>query len=50
MGKKKKALKEARVAIYFFKRADHPKLLNPKFLVKILRAHIPELKKTTLLV
>ena len=50
LGQVDKALKEARVAIYFFKHADHPKLLNLKLLIKILHSHIPELKKTTLLV
>lgn len=48
IGKVEKALEEVRIAIYFFKRADHPKLLNPKLLIKILRSYIPELKKTTL--
>ncbi|TSC67432.1 MAG: hypothetical protein CEO19_241 [Parcubacteria group bacterium Gr01-1014_73] len=50
MGKVEKAIEEVRIAIYFFKRVKHPKLLNPKLLIKILRSHIPELKKTTLLV
>ena len=50
MGEVGKALEEVRTAIYFVKHTEHPELLNPKFLVKILRAHIPELKKTTLLV
>lgn len=45
LGKVEMAIKEVRIAIYFFQRAKHPELLNPKLLIKILRSHIPELKK-----
>ena len=45
LGEVKKAIKEARMAIYFVKQTKQSKFLNQKLFIKILHSHIPELKK-----